>query len=58
MTRSLGYVDNGHDIVLRRGQRARQLRFSLDRATWLARRRSDIAITGLDPCLEMFAAGS
>lgn len=56
VTRALGYVDNGHDIGLRRGERARQLRFVLDRATWSARPRPDITITGLEPCLEMFAA--
>jgi hypothetical protein len=26
----------------------------LDRATWLANRRDDIEVEGLDPCLEMF----
>jgi RimJ/RimL family protein N-acetyltransferase len=54
VTRSLGYAENGHDIVLRRGERARHINFCLDRATWEARRRADIAIEGLETCREMF----
>lgn len=58
VTRSLGYADNGHEVVMRRGERARYLRFCLDSATWSARRRSDISISGLESCREMFGLGS
>ena len=58
VTRSLGYVENGDDIVLKRDQRARQLRFKMDRPEWESRRRHDITIEGLEPCLAMFGAES
>jgi RimJ/RimL family protein N-acetyltransferase len=54
VTRSLGYADNGHETVARRGGRARQLRFYLDRGTWSSRRRADISVLGLERCREMF----
>ena len=53
-SRSLGYVENGHELTLRRGQPDRVVKMTLDRATWMARRRDDIEIEGLDRCLEMF----
>jgi RimJ/RimL family protein N-acetyltransferase len=58
VTRSLGYVENGHETVLRRGEAARHLTFCLGRAEWSARRRSDITISGLMTCLEMFGLDS
>lgn len=54
VTGAMGYRENGHDIVVRRGQPERQLRFFLDRAAWLARRREDITIIGLEGCRDMF----
>ena len=54
VTRALGYVENGHEVVLRRGRPARCVHFCLDRAAWSARRRDDITITGLEGCKEMF----
>lgn len=58
VTRSLGYAENGQDTVVRRGERARQLRFCLDRAAWSALRRSDISVSGLEACQEMFGLGT
>ncbi len=42
------------DVALRRGQPDRVIKMKLDRVTWLARRRTDIEIEGLDGCLDMF----
>ena len=54
VTRALGYSENGHEVVLRRGQPARAVQFCLDRQSWSANRRSDITISGLEGCREMF----
>lgn len=54
VSRSLGYVENGIDTILRRGEPERLLRFRLDRDVWLLHRRDDIVIEGLEPCLPLF----
>ena len=54
VTRSLGYRENGELIVDREGNRTRELLFVLDRADWATRRRDDIEIVGLEPCLPLF----
>jgi RimJ/RimL family protein N-acetyltransferase len=54
VTRALGYEENGHTVVLRRGEPARSIAFCLDRARWSAGRRRDISISGLESCREMF----
>jgi RimJ/RimL family protein N-acetyltransferase len=52
VTRSLGYTENGHARLTRRGLAARQLRFEMTRAYFLANlRRDDIELRGVDPCL-------
>jgi RimJ/RimL family protein N-acetyltransferase len=51
VTRALGYADNGWFIDNREGQAARHLRFVLEREAWEQRRRDDIDIVGLEPCL-------
>ena len=58
VTRSLGYRSNG-DAVRDDGGRGwrRELRFVLDRATWEQRRRDDIELVGVQPCLELLGAG-
>jgi len=55
-SRSLGYRPNGEQLVLRRGQPDRLVNLVLDRHTWLAQRRDDITIEGLEACLGMFGA--
>jgi RimJ/RimL family protein N-acetyltransferase len=50
---SLGYVENGRSWALRQGQPAVLARHLLTRDVWMARRRGDIAIDGLGPCLEL-----
>ena len=55
-SRSVGYVENGETLALRRGVPDRIRRVRMDRATWVARRRDDIEIVGLDACLDMFIA--
>jgi RimJ/RimL family protein N-acetyltransferase len=56
VTRSLGYRDNGWFIADREGVYERQLRFIMERADWEARRRDDITVSGLDPCLHQLLA--
>jgi len=54
VTRSLGYEPNGWEVRLRRGEPDRMLHFVLTRERWLQRRRDDITIEGLEPCLALF----
>jgi RimJ/RimL family protein N-acetyltransferase len=56
-SRALGYRLNGEEVALRRNVPDRIVNLRLDRATWEARRRSDIRIEGLEPCLELFGLG-
>jgi RimJ/RimL family protein N-acetyltransferase len=58
VTRSLGYRENGELVVDREGGRTRELLFVLDRADWEPRRRDDIEIVGLEPCLPLFGVGA
>jgi RimJ/RimL family protein N-acetyltransferase len=54
VTRALGYEPNGESVELRRDQSDTQLHFMLTRERWRERRRDDIEIEGLGPCLELF----
>jgi RimJ/RimL family protein N-acetyltransferase len=54
VSRRLGYMENGHDIGVRRGQPARQVRLLLERTDWERTRRDDITIQGLAACRPMF----
>ena len=56
VTGKLPYEPNGEDVLLRRDQPDRMLRFRMTRARWEAVRRDDITIDGLDPCLPMLVA--
>jgi RimJ/RimL family protein N-acetyltransferase len=58
VTRALGYRDNGVTYEVRRGERARQLRFMMDRDQWDSRRRDDIDIVGLDACIDLFVGSA
>lgn len=51
VTRSLGYADDGWSYLDREGVRARMLRFRLERSAW--RRRDDVVVEGLAPCLPL-----
>jgi RimJ/RimL family protein N-acetyltransferase len=53
-SRSIGYVENGRELYLRRGQPSEMVNLRLDRATWEARPRPECTIEGLEDCLEMF----
>jgi RimJ/RimL family protein N-acetyltransferase len=57
VSRALGYRESDGGLALRRGQPDRLAGFTLVRDEWLARRRDDIVIEGLEPCLAMFGAG-
>jgi RimJ/RimL family protein N-acetyltransferase len=56
VTRSLGYEPNGQETFARRDKPDVMLHFRMERAVWEARRRDDITIEGLEPCLELFGA--
>jgi RimJ/RimL family protein N-acetyltransferase len=53
-SRSLGYEPNGEELMVRRGRPDRMLHLRLTREAWLAHRRDDIEIEGLEGCLDMF----
>jgi RimJ/RimL family protein N-acetyltransferase len=54
VSRKLGYADDGIDRLLIRGEPVRSQRLRLDRATWLASSRTEVRISGLEPCLPLF----
>ena len=54
VTRKLGYEPEGHRRLLSRGAPREMLGYRLSRESWQARRRDDISIEGLEPCLELF----
>jgi RimJ/RimL family protein N-acetyltransferase len=56
VTRKLPYEPNGEDVLLRRDQADRMLKFRMTRERWEAIRRDDIAIEGLEPCLPLLGA--
>jgi RimJ/RimL family protein N-acetyltransferase len=54
VSRKLGYVPDGVELFVRRGERAVSQRLRLDRATWEANRSVEVTIEGLEACLPMF----
>lgn len=54
VSRAVGYAENGDEIRLRDGELTRDIRFLMTREVWEQRRRDDIEIEGLEPCLELF----
>ena len=54
VSRKLGYVDDGIERQVSRGQAATVRRFRLDRETWQTTHAVPVTITGLEPCLPMF----
>ena len=52
--RAVGYVDNGEQRAARRDGVGRQINLRMDRQRWSTARRDDIALSGLEGCLEMF----
>jgi RimJ/RimL family protein N-acetyltransferase len=55
VSHALGYEENGDVIAVRREASGRLINLKLPRERW--QRRDDIAIEGLEPCLEMFGLG-
>jgi RimJ/RimL family protein N-acetyltransferase len=53
VTKKLGYQYNGAGIRVREGRRATMLLYAMPRRVWEPRRRSDIVIEGLEPCLPL-----
>lgn len=58
VSRSVGYEDNGDEIKARKGEAVRQIGFKVTRDRWEQRRRPDIEIENLEPCLEWFGAAA
>jgi RimJ/RimL family protein N-acetyltransferase len=54
VSRKVGYAEDGITRLPRRGRPGTQIRLRLSRARWQQRRRDDIEITGLEPCLPLF----
>ena len=55
VTRALGYTPNGETVDVRRNETGEtMLGFRMSRADWEARRRDDIVIENLEPCLPLF----
>jgi RimJ/RimL family protein N-acetyltransferase len=54
VSRALGYVENGDEIITRRDGAGRIIRLLLTREVWERDRRADIEIVGLDGCKELF----
>ena len=52
----VGYVPDGEQLVARRGEPTVHQSFRLTREAWEQRRRSDIALHGLEPCLPLLGA--
>ncbi|MHB8466301.1 MAG: GNAT family N-acetyltransferase [Acidimicrobiales bacterium] len=58
VSRALGYVENGDEIHTRRDGAGRIIRLLLTQEAWESRRRNDITIEGLGPCMELFGASA
>jgi RimJ/RimL family protein N-acetyltransferase len=58
VTRKLGYELEGHRRALSRGLPRELVGYRLTRDAWETRRRDDIIIEGLEPCLELFGLNS
>ena len=58
VSRALGYADNGDSLEPRRERPDRMIGFKIDRAAWELRRRDDIVVEGLEPCLELLGIQS
>jgi RimJ/RimL family protein N-acetyltransferase len=54
VSQKLGYEPNGESLTANESGRHRRLSLRLPRDRWLARRREDIVIAGLVPCLRLF----
>lgn len=52
-----GYRTNGRFVAARGGDRVDTVELALDRADWVERRRDDIEIAGLEPCLPLLGLG-
>jgi RimJ/RimL family protein N-acetyltransferase len=54
VSEKLGYLPNGERLVVNASGRHRRFSYRMPREVWLTRRRDDIEIIGLDPCLALF----
>jgi RimJ/RimL family protein N-acetyltransferase len=54
VTRSLGYRENGDQVLAVEGRCRRELRFALTREEWEAVRRDDIELSGVEAALPLF----
>ena len=54
VSRKVGYAEDGIRRQVRRDKPRTLIRLRLSRADWERRRRGDIEITGLEPCLSLF----
>ena len=57
VTRKLGYEPNGTFVRAREGKVAEMQLFRMTREEWTTRRRDDITVEGLEPCLTLLGVG-
>ena len=57
VSEALGYERNGDRLAVRRETADLQINLKLTRERWEQRRRDDIVIENLEPCLELFGVG-
>jgi GNAT superfamily N-acetyltransferase len=53
VSRAVGYEQNGVQWALRQDRPAPMVRFLMTRQRWLERRRNDITVDGVEPCLPL-----
>jgi RimJ/RimL family protein N-acetyltransferase len=53
-SRAVGYLDNGEQRAARRDGVGRLVNLRMDRERWSTAHRDDIALSGLEDCLDMF----
>jgi RimJ/RimL family protein N-acetyltransferase len=57
VSKSLGYDENGVDLVAPRGEARHLVRYRITRDQWYARERPRVEVGGLEHCWDMFGAG-
>jgi len=56
VSRSLGYEEDGLDVLAPRGEARELIRWRMTRDQWYARERPQIEVAGLERCWDMFGA--
>lgn len=57
VSRSVGYEEDGIDVLAPRGEARELVRFRINADQWHARERPQVEVAGLERCYDMFGAG-